>query len=448
VPVKAKTRYARNGAVHIAYQVVGDGPIDVLLVPGFISHVEHQWDDPCMAGFLDGLASFARLIVFDKRGTGLSDRVPDDQIPTLEERIEDVRVVLDAVGSSRTAVVGMSDGGPMCAMFAALQPDRVSGLVFIGGYARRLSAPDYPFGTSPDEHARFLDEIEAQWGSEPVGMNGRVPSRASDPAFVRWFSDYSRLAASPGAVLTMQKMNAEIDVRSLLPAIRVPVLVIHAARDSVIHVENARYLAANIAGARLVEIDSDDHALALDDVNADRVVAEIEHFLTGERTHVADLNRVLATVLFTDIVNSTGRAAELGDRRWAATLNEHDAAITRIVDRYQGRTIKSTGDGLLATFDGPARAVRAALAIRDETAALGISIRTGVHTGEIERRSDDIAGMAVHIAARIEAAAGPGEILVSRTVTDLVVGSGIEFEPRGDYELKGVPERWPLFAVR
>jgi class 3 adenylate cyclase len=400
-----------------------------------------------MASFLDGLASFARLIVFDKRGTGLSDRVPNDQIPTLEQRIEDVRAVLDAAGSTNAAVVGMSDGGPMCAMFAAQHPDRVSGLVFIGSYARRLSAPDYEFGSSPEEHDQFLEEIESQWGSEPVGLSARVPSRSGDATFVRWFSDYSRMAASPGAVLTMQKMNGEIDVRDLLPAIRVPTLVIHAQHDKVIRVENGRYLAEHIDGALLVEIASSDHALALDVASADLVVNEIEHFLTGERTHVSDLNRVLATVLFTDIVNSTKRAVEVGDRKWRSILDEHDTAFTRIVERFHGRRIKSTGDGILATFDGPARAVKSALAIRDEACAIGIEIRTGVHTGEIELRGDDISGIAVHIAARIEAAAGPGEILVSRTVTDLVVGSGIEFESRGDFELKGIQGQWPLFSV-
>jgi pimeloyl-ACP methyl ester carboxylesterase/class 3 adenylate cyclase len=438
------TRYAKApDGVSIAYQVIGDGPRDLVWVPGWVSHVEAAWDEPTMARFFERLASFSRLILFDKRGTGLSDRVPDSALPTLETRMGDLQAVCDAAGSERAALFGVSEGASMCILFAATYPSRTSSIILFGGYARRLVAPDYPWGSSMERFEAFLAEIERDWGG-PVGLEIRAPGKFGDPRFRETWARYIRTGASPGAVLALTRMNAQIDVRPILGAIGVPTLVIHRTGDRLIPVEAGRYLAERIPGSTFVELPGDDHLPWIGD--ADAIVGEIEQFLTGARSR-PESDRVLATVLFTDIVGSTARAAELADAAWADVLRAHHARVREQLARYAGREIDTTGDGFLATFDGPARAVRCALSLADAIRPLGLEIRAGVHTGEIELAGDDIRGLAVHIGARIAALAGAGEVLVSRTVRDLVAGSGLTFQDRGTHVLKGVPDEWHLFAA-
>lgn len=438
------TRYAKApDGVSIAYQVIGDGPRDLVWVPGWVSHVEAAWGEPTMARFFERLATFSRLILFDKRGTGLSDRVPDSALPTLETRMGDVLAVCDAVGSERAALFGVSEGASMCAVFAATYPGRTSAIILFGGYARRLAAPDAPWGISAERYDEFLQEIALDWGG-PVGLDIRAPSKLGDARFRETWAQYLRMGASPGAALTLMRMNAEIDVRAILDAIRVPTLVLHRAGDRTIPVEAGRYLAERIPGAQLVELAGEDHLPWIGDSEA--ILGEIEQFLTGTRRS-PDTDRALATVLFTDIVGSTERAAELGDLEWKDLLAAHNARVREQLARYAGREIGTTGDGFLAIFDGPARGVRCALALADALRPLGLEVRAGAHTGEIEMAGDDVRGLAVHIAARIAALAGPGEVLVSRTVRDLVAGSGLTFRDRGTHHLKGVPDEWPLFAA-
>jgi pimeloyl-ACP methyl ester carboxylesterase/class 3 adenylate cyclase len=438
------TRYAKApDGVSIAYQVVGDGPRDLVWVPGWVSHVEAAWDEPTMARFFERLASFSRLILFDKRGTGLSDRVPESALPTLETRMGDVHAVCDAAGSERPALFGVSEGASLCVLFAATYPRRTGSIILFGGYARKLVAPDYPSGVSIERHEAFLAEIERDWGG-PVGLDIRAPSKLDDVRFRENWARYIRMGASPGAAVALTQMNAEIDVRPILGAIGVPTLVIHRAGDRMIPVEAGRDLAERIPGATFVELPGDDHLPWIGD--SDAIVGEIEQFLTGARTR-PDSDRVLATVMFTDIVGSTARAAELTDAAWADVLRAHHSRVRDQLTRYAGREIGTTGDGFLATFDGPARAVRCALSLADAVRPLGLEIRAGVHTGEIELAGDDIRGLAVHIGARIAALAGAGEVLVSRTVRDLVAGSGLTFQDRGTHVLKGVPDEWQLFAA-
>jgi pimeloyl-ACP methyl ester carboxylesterase len=436
-----ETRYAKSGDVNIAYQVVGDGPIDVVFVMGWVSHIELFWAEPSFARFLRRLASVGRLILFDKRGTGLSDRVPHDRLPTLEQRMDDVRAVLDAVGSERAALLGVSEGGPMCALFAATYPERTRALVMIGGYARLESAPDYPWGERPQDHD--WERLERDWGGD-LGLVERAPSMAHDDRFRRWWASYLRLGASPGAVVALSKMNVAVDIRDVLPVIAVPTLVLHRVGDRLLPVEGARYVAERIPGARLVELPGEDHLPFAGDQDA--MLDEIEEFLTGSRS-AHEPERALATLLFTDVVGSTERVAELGDRRWRELLEAHNAAVRRELDHHRGRELSTAGDGFLAMFDGPIRAMRAALAIVEAVRELGLEVRAGIHTGEVELMGKDIGGLAVHIGARVSAAAGPGEVLVSRTVTDLVAGSGLQFEDRGPHTLKGVPGEWRLFRV-
>jgi class 3 adenylate cyclase len=443
--VAPTTRYAKApDGVSIAYQVIGDGPRDLVWVPGWVSHVEAAWDEPTMARFFDRLAAFARLILFDKRGTGLSDRVPERDLPTLETRMADVLAVLDAVGSEDSALLGVSEGAAMCLLFAATYPSRTTAIILVGGYARRLAAPDYPPGQSVDQQRAFLEEIERDWGG-PVGLDIRAPSKLGDTRFRENWARYIRMGASPGAVLALTRMNAEIDVRAVLDAIHVPTLVLHRTGDRTIPLEAGRYLAEHIPDATLVELAGDDHLPWIGD--SDAILGEIEEFLTGVRTR-PETDRVLATILFTDIVGSTERAAELADSAWADLLQAHHARVRDQLARYAGREIATTGDGFLAIFDGPARGVRCALAMADTMRPLGLEIRAGLHTGEIELAGDDIRGLAVHIAARIAALAGSGEVLASRTVRDLVVGSGLTFQDRGTHVLKGVPDEWQLFAAQ
>jgi pimeloyl-ACP methyl ester carboxylesterase len=438
-----QTKYARSGDVNIAYQVIGDGPIDVVFVMGWVSNIDYFWQEPGFARFLEGLASFSRLIVFDKRGTGLSDRVSIDNLPTLEERMDDVRAVMDAVGSEKATLIGVSEGGPMCALFAATYPERTDALVMIGSYACSRWSEDQPWARRPEAIEAMLREISKNWGG-PVGLRVRAPSRVNDAAFRDWWSRYLRASASPGAVTALTHMNSFIDVRHVLSAIRVPTLIVHAARDQTLEVAYGRYLAEHITDARYLELDSQDHLPWV--VDGDTVVSEIEEFLTGER-HAVERDRVLATVLFTDIVDSTQTAAKLGDRRWREVVESHSAASSAAIARFRGSVVKDRGDGFLATFDGPARAIHCARSLCDAVRPLGIEIRAGLHTGECEIIGNDIGGIAVHTGARVSDLAGPGEVFVSSTVRDLVAGSGIEFTDRGVHTLKGVPGEWRIFAV-
>jgi len=432
----ADTHYARSGDLRIAYQVVGDGPFDLVFVPGFISNLDLYWDEPNMAHFLSRLGSFSRLILFDKRGTGLSDRLGN--LPTLEERMDDVRAVMDAVGSEKAALFGISEGGAMSMLFAATYPERTQALILYGTYA------DFHTWVLPHERFElFLEKIDRTWG-QGESLTAFAPTKVGDERFRQWWARFERLGASPSAVIALMRMNSQIDVRHILPTIRVPTLVLHRAGDTRVNVEGGRYLAANISGATYVEFPGIDHVLWATD--ASPVADEIEEFLTG--THAeSEPDRVLATVLFTDIVDSTGRAEEMGDRAWRVLLDQHDRIVRSEIGRFRGQEIKTLGDGFLATFDGPARAVRCAGAIIEAVHGLGLHVRCGVHTGEIEMMGDDIGGIAVHIASRIAALADGREVLVSRTVRDLVAGSNLHLEDRGAFALKGLSERMPLFAA-
>ncbi|HET8895589.1 MAG TPA: adenylate/guanylate cyclase domain-containing protein [Gaiellaceae bacterium] len=430
--------YARSGDVNIAYQVVGDGSLDLVLVSGFVSHLQIDWEDTESAHFLERLASFSRLIRFDKRGTGLSDR--PGGLPDLETRMDDVRAVMDAVGSERAAIFGYSEGGPMSVLFAATYPSRTTALVLYGTYAKRRDpTEDYPWAPTGEERERYAEEIEAAWAWE-ADMRRMAPT--ADEAGAAWWARRAHAAASPGAARDLILMNSQIDVRSILPAVTVPTLVLHRTGDSDSRVQEGRYIAEHIPGAQFIELPGDDHVPWM---NGDQVVDEIEEFLTGVRP-APEPDRVLMTLLFTDIVGSTDKAASLGDSRWRKLLDEHHAVVRRELMRFRGREVDTAGDGFFATFDGPARAVRAAQAIREGVRGLGIEIRAGVHTGECELAGDAVRGIAVHTAARVAAQASAGEVLVSMTVRDLVAGSGLEFDDRGVAELKGVGE-WRLFAV-
>ena len=441
--MQPETRYARSGDVHIAYQVVGEGPLDLVYVRGWVSNLEYAWEEPSQARFVNRLASFSRVILFDKRGTGLSDRVPDSALPTLEQRMDDVRAVMDAVNSQRAALIGDSEGGPMCALFAATYPNRTLGLVMYGAYARRMWDADYPWGATEEELQAFLDAIESGWGG-PVGLAVRAPTAAGDERFSRWWASYLRASASPQAILALTRMNARVDIRHVLPTISVPTLVIHRNGDRALKVEQGRHMANAIPGAKFVELPGVDHLPWVGDQDA--ILDEVEAFLTGVRP-CPELNRVLATVLFTDIVGSTEWVARLGDRAWRDLLERHHALVRKELTRFRGSEVDTAGDGFFATFDGPARAIRCALSIRDGMRQLGIDIRAGLHTGEIELTGDKISGIAVHTGARVAATARSGEVLVSNTVKGLVAGSGIQFTNRGTHVLKGVPGRWHLFAV-
>jgi pimeloyl-ACP methyl ester carboxylesterase len=436
------TRYAKNGDVHLAYQILGEGATDLVYLPGIFTHLEHQWEEPSFARFLRRLASFSRLILMDPRGIGLSDQAPE--LPLMEEQMDDVRAVLDAAGSSRAILLGVSQGGPMAILFAATHPERTAGLILYGSYPTPVRDEDYPWGRTvawQDEWARQIDE---QWGTGRF-LPQMAPTMAGDERFRTWWARMERLAAGPGNALAYVRRQMGTDVRAALPAIRVPTLVLQRQDDSFRDAGNGRYLASRIPGARLVELAGVDHLPYVGD--ADEVLGAIEEFVTGARGEPPG-DRVLATLLFTDIVDSTKVAAELGDAKWREVLERHHAAIRRELDRFRGREIDTAGDGFFAMFDGPARAVRCAMAARDAVRELGVEVRAGLHTGEVELSGSKASGLAVHIGARIGALAGAGEVLVSGTVKDLVVGSGIEFEPRGEHELKGVPGSWPLFAVR
>lgn len=438
-----RTQYARSGKVNIAYQVIGDGPFDLIFVPGWVSNIELAWDEPEYARFLRRLASFSRLIVFDKRGTGLSDRVADDALPTLEQRIDDLCVVLDAVGSERAALFGFSEGGSMSMLYAATWPSRTLALATFGSFAKRIWSLDYPWAPTPEARAREYAEVEREWGNL-MDIAHYIPSKMHDRAYAEQLAAYMRRSASPSAAVTLLRMNTQIDVERILPAIHVPTLVMHRTGDLDVRVDEGRWLAARIAGSRFAELSGADHLPWVG--NQDEVLDLVQEFLTGARpAHRSD--RVLATVLFTDIVDSTAHVARDGDRAWRDVLARHDSVVRRQLDAFRGREINTTGDGFLAVFDGPARAVRCALAIVEATRGLGIEIRAGLHTGEIELDGDSVTGIGVHIGARVAALARGGETLVSRTVKDLVSGSGLRFEDRGSHLLKGVPDAWQLYAA-
>jgi pimeloyl-ACP methyl ester carboxylesterase len=427
-----ETRYAKSGDLNIAYQVVGDAELDLIYVPGWISNVELMWDEPAHAHVLDRLASFSRLILFDKRGTGLSDPVPLDGLPTLEERMDDVRAVLDAVGCEQAALFGFSEGGLMSVLFAATYPDRITALALYGVFAKRIWSPDYPWAPKPEARAREIEELEENW-SHTMDLDKLAPSE--DEAFKNRLATYFRRSASPGAAVALMRMNTQIDVREVLPSIQAPTLVLHRRDDLDASVDEGRWLAGQIPGATFVELPGDAHTLWGGDT--DSVVDEIEEFLTGARRG-PEPDRVLATVLFTDLVGSTEQAKKLGDRRWRELLERHHTLVRQQLDRFNGREMDTAGDGFLATFDGPARAIRCGYAIESGLRGLGLEVRAGVHTGECELFAEKVAGLAVHTGARIASQARPGEVLVSRTVKDLVAGSGIRFDDRGEHELKGV----------
>ncbi len=433
--------YAKSRGLSVAYAVLGEGPLDLVVVPGFVSHLEAALEHPVIASSLSRLASFARVITFDKPGTGLSD--PVEGVPTLEQRMDDLTAVLDDAGVERGALFGFSEGALMCALFAATHPARTRALIMYGCYARGLAADDYPWAPTPEQVDLAVQMIEADWGHGAF-LDLYAPSAAGNPNFARWWAHYERVSASPAMATAVVRQAAETDIRGVLPAISVPTLILHRRGDQLLPIEGARYAAAHIPGAHLVELDGIDHFPFAGDTEA--LLDEVESFLTGTR-HAPDLNRQLLTVLFTDIVGSTERAAELGDRCWRALLETHDQVVRQQLKRFRGEEIKTIGDGFLATFDGPARGVQCAQAITLAARQLGIDIRAGLHTGECEIRESDITGMAVNIGARVCALADSGEVLVSNTVKDLVVGSAITFEPRGSRPLKGVPGEWPLFAA-
>src|SRR5271156_6849031 len=439
--MEAPIKYAKSGDVHIAYRIFGDGPRDLELIPGTLSHAELFWEFPPNEYLLKRFTSFARVIVFDKRGQGLSDRVAEQ---TLEERIGDVRAVMDAAGSDRAAIFGWSEGGSMSLMFAATYPERTSALMVCGSFASIKAGPG---AVPPKQWELFLRELVKHWG-EGILVPFNAPNRSKDQVFLRWFGRLEHATASPGAILALLRANYEIDVRHLLPSIRVPTLVLHRVGDKTIPVECGRYLAQHIPGAKYVELPGDDHLLqAYEQDLLDRVLDEIEEFITGTH-HRPEPDRVLATVMFTDIVRSTERAAELGDSRWRELLNNYYMILRKELTAFRGREVNTAGDGLLATFDGPARAIRCARSIRDRVHGLGLQVRTGLHTGECELENNDVVGLAVHIGARVASLAEPDQVVVSSTVRDLVAGAGIRFADRGTHSLKGVPGEWRLFAVR
>jgi pimeloyl-ACP methyl ester carboxylesterase/class 3 adenylate cyclase len=444
-----EVRYARSGEVNIAYQVVGDGPFDLVVVPGSTSHLEVWWEEEERASFIHRLTRFARVLMFDKRGTGLSDAVAG--LPDLETRMDDVRAVMDAAGSRRAAVLGMSEGAPMTLVFAATYPERTAAIVIWGGPVTGRPTPDTPWVPPREERLAAAAELERSWGTLESGVRSVdrfAPSRSGDVEEARRWARWSRYGASPGAAAALVRMNIEIDVRHVLPTIRVPTLIVHRTGDRAVDVRNGRLMADRIPGARFVELPGDDHYPMVD---PEPFLSEVELFLTGLWRDGAwaepEPDRVLATVLFTDIVGATQKAAELGDAQWRRMLSDHHALVRGQLSRFRGRELDTAGDGFFASFDGPARAIRCACAITDSVGELGLEVRAGLHTGECELMEGKFGGIAVHIGARVAAEAAAGEVLVSSTVKDLVAGSNLEFAERGPVELKGLPGEWQLFAV-
>jgi class 3 adenylate cyclase/predicted alpha/beta hydrolase len=441
--VAPAVRYAASGELSIAYQVVGDGPVDLVWVPGFVSHVEVLWELPLWQRLMDRLTSFARVIVFDKREQGLSDRTGAP--PTLEDIADDLGAVMDAAGSERAAIVGLSEGGPAAALFAASHPERVRALALVGTYGRLSWAPDNPAGVAAEELSAFVERLIARWGGPAAVHVWFGPEARNDAALTEWWARLLRAGTSPGGARALLSLYQQLDARAALASISAPTLVVHGSDDLLVPAALARALADAIPGGRYLELPGPHLVFAADEGRA--FAAAVQELVTGRHAD-PDPERVLATVVVTDIVDSTRQATALGDRAWRELLQRHDDATRRELGRFVGREVKQTGDGFLATFDGPARAVRCAGAIRDAVAPLGLSLRAGVHAGECELRGDDVSGIAVHIAARVGAAAGPNEVLVSSTVRDLVTGSGLEFEERGEHELAGVSGSWRLFLAQ
>ena len=442
VPAIPRTRYAKSGELAIAYQVLGNASQGLVVVPPGFALMDAAWEEPTLASFWRRLSTFTTLVVLDKRGTGLSDRV--EGVPTLEDRMDDVRAVMDAVGLDRAALLGGSEAGPITALFAATYPERVSALILINAMVKWTSTDDFPWGYSPEQTQLQRDYVEQNWGSGWAGEGWFAPSLSGNRRARDWVAKVERLTATPTAMATFLAMNALIDVRPVLDTIGVPTLVIQRDADQVVDVHNGRYYADHIDRSKYVELPGEDHWWWVGDANA--IVEEIEEFITGQR-HAPDVDRVLKTLLFTDIVASTERASELGDQTWRSLLDLHDGMVRSELNRFDGQEVNTTGDGFVACFDGPARAIRCAQAIISGATGLGVQVRAGIHTGECERRGQDLAGIAVHVAARVTSLALPDEVLVTSTVRDLVAGSGIEFDDRGEHSLKGVPGRWVLLAA-
>ena len=441
--MEPSTGYARLGDARIYYQVLGEGPVDLVVNTGSWGSIDVEWDDPAIRLFYRQLASFSRVIQFDRRGSGASDPIALDALPPWESFVEELECVMDEVGSERAAVLGVADGGPASMLFAANQPDRVSALILFTTFARYLADDDYPFGVPVGEAEKYVGQVGESWGTGELAAQW-MPSKAGDPAFLEWLARVERSVKSPGAAEAYMRAYTAIDARAALPAIRAPSLVLHVAASPVVPIEFGRHIADNVEGADFVELPGTDAAPYWE--HPDLLVSAVEEFVTGMRP-VAGPDRRLATVLFADIVDSTRRAEHLGDRSWRTLLDLHDETAGRLIERHQGELVKSTGDGVLATFDGPGRAIRSATDLRDELAKVKIELRTGIHAGEIEIRGDDLSGIAVHLAAGVMAEANPGEILVSRTVRDLVIGSEIVFSDRGAHRLKGIEGEWQLYSV-
>jgi pimeloyl-ACP methyl ester carboxylesterase len=441
--VQPEVHYATRDGAAVAYQVVGEGPRDLLFLPEWVNNLEMQWQDPMLAGFPTRLSTFSRVVMLNMRGIGLSDPLSRDESTTIEQWMDDIATVLDALDSRQVALLGTGVGGSLAMVFAATYPERTTALVLVNSTARSSAAPDYPFGINQEWREKTQDEMSRSWGQAPI-LELQAPEMAGNARFRDWYARFERYGASPGMALDVLRMVHDLDVRHVLSSIHCPVLVLHRCNDPIVRVEHGRYLAEHIPGARYVELPGEGHAFWSGD--PERLLDEIEEFLTGAPP-IAAVNRLLATVLFTDIVGSTEIAARLGDDRWTKLLEEHRVLVRQELDRFRGREVDTVGDGFLATFDGPARAIRCAAAIRDVVHSTGLEIRAGLHTGEIETRSGKITGIAVHIGERVEGEAGPGEILVSRTVVDLVAGSGIRFVDRGSRPLRGVPGGWHLFAA-
>ena len=439
-----ETRYAKTvDGVHIAYRVVGEGPIDLVWAPGTVSHVELYWEEPGLVRFIGRLASFSRLMVFDKRGTGMSDHATE--AATLEERMDDIRAVMDACDSERAVLLGVSEGAPMCALFAATYPERTVGVILCGGFAKGLPSEDYPWALTREEQLADIAREEDAWGTwTDEELLAFAPSLAGDARFFDWLRKLFRIGASPGAERALSLMNMDVDITNVLPAIRVPALVLHRTGDRICKVEEGRYVAERIPGVRFVELPGEDHIPWVGDT--DSILREIETFTTQTWREV-EPDRVLATVMFTDIVGSTTKAAELGDRGWKDLLGEHHGRIRSQLSRFRGVEMDTAGDGFFAVFDGPARAINCAKSIHRTLAELGLEARIGVHCGECERMDGKVGGLAVVVGSRIASMAGPGDVLVSQTVKDLTAGSGLTFEDAGEHELKGVPDRWHVYRV-
>jgi pimeloyl-ACP methyl ester carboxylesterase len=441
MPQAPRTRYALSGDAHIAYQVFGEGDLDLVFVPGFVSNIEHYWEMPQVPDVLNRLGSFARVVMFDKRGTGLSDPVGGP--PPLEQRMDDMQAVMDAAGLESAALFGISEGGPASVLFAATYPERTSALVLYGSTPRFRTDSDISWGATDEQVEAIIAETSASWGDGAL-LGAFAPSAAGDPRMAEVWGRFQRAGASPAMARGVMAALFEIDVRDVLPSIRVPTLILHRTGDLIAPVEGARLMAERIPDARMVEFEGGDHVPFTGDFEP--VMDEMEEFLTGTR-QARVLDRVLATVMFTDLVDSTQRAADAGDRRWRELIGRHDQLTRRQLDRFRGREVKTLGDGFLATFDGPARAIECACAIRDGIGTLGLEMRAGLHTGECELSGDDVRGMAVNIGARVGALADANEVLVSSTVKDLVVGADLQFAERGEHELKGVPGKWRLYAA-